>query len=214
MKKKCVAATLAFVCAAGLAVRAGDWPQFRGPARDGASTETGLRKEWPAGGPPLLCTFSELGLGYSGPAVVGDRLYISCGRGESEFLVALDLKNVATGKIKELWSTKIGPIFTWKGNEWNKGPNATPTVDGDFVYALGGFGDLICVEAASGKERWRKSLPRDFGGEVNPIGGGAMEPTPLGWGYSSAPLVDGDRLICVPGGSRGLLAASTRKQES
>jgi outer membrane protein assembly factor BamB len=80
-------------------------------------------------------------------------------------------------------------------------------VDGDWVYALGGQGELVCVETATGKERWRKNLPRDFGGEVNPIGGGAKDPTPLGWGYAAAPLVDGDQLICVPGGRRGLLAA-------
>ncbi len=205
------AALIALVSLAGVALLGADWPQYRGPARDGTSSETGLRKEWPNGGPSLLCTFSELGLGYSGPAVVGDRVYISCGRGDSEFLVALDLKDVATGKMTELWSARIGPIFTWKGNEWNKGPNATPTVDGHYVYALGGFGDLICVESATGKEIWRKSLPRDFGGEVNPVGGGATEPTPLGWGYSAAPLVDGEQLICVPGGPKGLLAALNKR---
>ncbi len=204
-------ASITFVSLAVLSLRGADWPQYRGLDRDGTSRETGLRKEWPAEGPKLLCTFDGLGLGYSGPAVVGNRLYISCGRENSEFLIALDLKEVAAGKIKELWSAKIGPIFTWKGNEWNKGPNATPTVDGDSVYALGGFGDLICVDATNGKERWRKSLPRDFGGEVNPIGGGATEPSPLGWGYSSSPLIDGDRLICVPGGSRGLLAALDKR---
>jgi outer membrane protein assembly factor BamB len=83
-------------------------------------------------------------------------------------------------------------------------------VDSDAVYALGGRGDLVCVAAADGKERWRVNLPNDLGGEVNPIGG---DPTaaPQGWGYSWAPLVDGDRLICVPGGPKGLLAALDKK---
>jgi outer membrane protein assembly factor BamB len=188
---------------------ADDWPQFRGPHRDGVSRETGLRPEWLKDGPPLVWTFAGAGLGYSGPAVVGDRLYMAGGRGDSEFVFALDLK--AAGGPKELWSTRLGPLFTWNGNAWNMGPNATPTVDGDLVYALGGFGDLVCVEAAGGKERWRKSLPRDLGGEVNPIGGGLEDPTPLGWGYATAPLVDGDALVCVPGGKQGLLAALDKK---
>lgn len=186
------------------ALPAADWPQFRGPQRDGVSRETGLMPEWPKGGPKLLWTHDGAGLGYSGPAVVGDRLYVAAGRKDQEYLVALDIKGETP---KEVWAAKIGPLFTWKGNSWNIGPNATPTVDGDAVYALGGFGDLVCVEAATGKERWRINLPRDLGGEVNPIGGGAEEPTPLGWGYAHAPLVDGDVVVCVPGGKKGLLAA-------
>jgi outer membrane protein assembly factor BamB len=189
---------------------AADWPQYRGPNRDGTSADTGLLQEWPASGPRLLWTYAEAGVGYAGPAVVGDRLYSAGGRGDSEYLFALDLK-ASDGKPKELWAAKIGPLFTWKGNSWNAGPNVTPTVDGDVVYALGGFGDLVCVEAATGKERWRVNLPRDLGGEIDPIGGGLEKPTPLGWGYAAAPLVDGDRLICVPGGKRGLLAALDKK---
>ena len=193
----------AFLVLAVTVVTAADWPQFRGPNRDGVSKETGLLQEWPKDGPRLLWTYDQAGLGYSGPSVVGDRLYTTGGRGDSEYVFALDLK-AADGKVKELWSAKIGPLFTWKGNSWGIGPNVAPTVDGDVVYALGGFGDLVCVEAAGGKERWRTSLPRDLGGEVNPIGGGAENPTPLGWGYAMAPLVDGEQLICVPGGKRGL----------
>jgi len=83
--------------------------------------------------------------------------------------------------MKELWAVKIGPLFQWKGNAWNKGPNASPTVGGGVVYALGGFGELICVTADAGKEQCAQNLPRDFAGEVNPIGGGLEEPTPLGW---------------------------------
>lgn len=184
---------------------ADDWPQFRGPNRDGISRENGLLKTWPKDGPRLVWSFDQAGLGYSGPAIVQDRMYFSSGRGDSEYLVAFDIKSGQTPK--ELWSAKIGPLFQWKGNQWNTGPNATPTIGAGRVFALGGFGDLICVDATSGKEFWRKNLPRDFAGEVNPIGGGLQEPTPLGWGYASAPLLDGDRLICVPGGTKGLIAA-------
>jgi outer membrane protein assembly factor BamB len=207
-KSRLLSVTLLALAAPGL--RGDDWPQFRGPHRDGVSRETGLRKEWPKGGPPLLWTYAQAGVGYSGPAVVGDRLYTAGGRGGAEYVFALDLK-APGGAVKEVWSARIGPLFTWNGNSWNAGPNATPTVDGELVYALGGFGDLVCVEAAGGKERWRKSLPRDLGGEVNPIGGGLEDPTPLGWGYAGAPLVDGDALVCVPGGKQGLLAALDKK---
>lgn len=189
---------------------AADWPQYRGPNRDGVSRETGLLQTWPPGGPRLLWTYADAGVGYAGPAVVGDRLYTAGGRGDSEYVIALDLKG-AGGAPKELWAVKIGPLFTWKGNSWNAGPNVAPTVDGESVYALGGFGDLVCVEAATGQEKWRVNLPRDLGGAVNPIGGGLDDPTPLGWGYASAPLIDGDKLICVPGGKRGLFAALDKK---
>jgi outer membrane protein assembly factor BamB len=143
--------------------------------------------------------------------VVGGKLYFSGGRDQTEYLIALDISDFSKGTVTEVWSTKIGPLLQWQGNSWNMGPNATPTVGGDLIYALGGGGDLLCAEAAGGKERWRKSLPADLGGEVNPIGGGAEKPTPLGWGYACAPLVDGDTLVCTPGGPKGLLAALNKK---
>jgi outer membrane protein assembly factor BamB len=142
---------------------------------------------------------------------VGDRLCLAGGRGDAEYVFAIDLRTTTSATVKELWSAKIGPLFQWKGNSWNVGPSATPTVDGELLYALGGFGDLICVEVGSGKERWRRNLPCELEGEVNPIGGGLDQPTPLGWGYAWAPLVDGDQLICVPGGKQGLLAALDKK---
>ncbi|MCI0681168.1 MAG: PQQ-like beta-propeller repeat protein [Gemmataceae bacterium] len=189
-------------CASGL--HAADWPQYRGPNRDDVSAETGLLKQWPAGGPPLVWTYKDAGVGYSGPAIVGDRLYTLGGRDETEFLLALDLKAVQDGAVKEAWAAKVGPLFQWKGNRWSAGPAATPTVDGELIYALGGNGDLVCVEAAAGKERWRTNLPKELEAQVNPIGGG---PKSLGWGFTWSPLVDGDRLICIPGGPKGTVAA-------
>ena len=187
---------------------AADWPQFRGPNRDGHAGDEKLLATWPKSGPKLLWTFNECGVGYAGPAIMGDKLFLAGGRGDDEFLFALDL---AASPPKELWSAKIGPLFTWKGNSWNAGTNVSPTADGERVYVLGGFGDLLCVEASTGKELWKKNLPRDLGGAVNPIGGGLEDPTPLGWGYSAAPLIDGDKLICVPGGKKGLVAALDKK---
>jgi outer membrane protein assembly factor BamB len=185
-----------------------DWPQWRGPHRDDVSRETGLLKEWPAGGPKLLWTYDSAGLGYSGPAVVGDVLYLMGGRNGSTYLYALDLKSAGDTGPKELWAVKMGPVFTWRGNQWNAGPSSTPTVEGGRVYALDSQGELVCVDAAKGAEVWRKSLPKDFGGEVNPIGGG---PEKVGWGYAGSPLVDGDHLVCVPGGPQGMVAALDKK---
>jgi outer membrane protein assembly factor BamB len=199
---------VAFVLLLPTSLPAGDWPQWRGPNRDGVANETGLLKSWPKGRPPLLWTYTNAGIGYSGPAVVGDRLFLMGARDETESVFALDLKNAQGNTVKETWSAKIGPLFTWKGNSFNAGPSATPTVDGELLYALGGQGQLVCVETATGKERWRKNLPVEMAAEVNPIGGG---PEKLGWGFTWSPLVDGDRLICVPGGPQGTLAALDKK---
>jgi outer membrane protein assembly factor BamB len=177
---------------------AADWPQYRGPNHNDASAETGLLAEWPKAGPPLAWTFSDAGVGYSPPSVVGDRVFVSGGRGDDEVLIALDAK---TGR--EVWTAKIGPTFRWKGNSWSAGPSAAPTVAGERIFALGGNGDLLCVSTA-GKELWRINLPKDLDGQVNPIGGG---PRNLGWGFTGAPLVDGDRVVVTCGGPKGTLAA-------
>ena len=184
-------------------ILAADWPQYRGPNRDDRSAEKGLLQEWPTGGPPLLWTFREAGIGYSGPAIVANRLYTIGGRGDSEFLIALDLSAVKGGTVAEAWSAKVGPLFDWKGNNWSAGPSATPTVDGSRVFALGGNGDLVCANT-DGRLQWRVSLPKDLEGQVNPIGGG---PKGLGWGFTASPLVDGEQLVVVPGGPKGTLAA-------
>ena len=187
---------------------AADWPQYRRPLRNGVSAETGLLPAWPKEGPPLLWTYADAGIGCSGSAIVGERLFTIGGRGDDEFLIALNLKDVKDKSVTQAWATRIGPTFDFKGNSWNAGPNSTPTVDGDLVFALGGNGHLICAEVASGKELWRKDLPTELDAEVNPIGGG---PKKLGWGFTWSPLVDGEQLVCVPGGPKGTLAALNRQ---
>jgi outer membrane protein assembly factor BamB len=194
---------LGLTLAVALAGLAADWPQWRGPDRDDVSKETGLLASWPKVGPKLVWTFKNAGVGYSGPAVVGGRLYTLGARGDTEYLLAVD---VASGQ--ELWAAKIGPTFTFKGNQWGDGPRSTPSVDGGLVFALGGQGILICADAATGQERWRKDLPKDMAAEVNPIGG---EPNKIGWGFTWSPLVDGEHLICVPGGPQGTVAALDKK---
>lgn len=182
---------------------AADWPQYRGPNRDDISQETGLLQSWPSEGPKLLWTFEDSGRGYSGPAIVGQRLYTLGDRGDDCLLMALDLPKAADKPPKEAWALRLGPNFDFPGNAWSAGPSATATVDGDRVYALSGSGDLLCA-TTDGRELWRKSLPAELAAEINPIGGG---PKKLGWGFTWSPLVDDERLICIPGGPKGTVAA-------
>jgi outer membrane protein assembly factor BamB len=163
-----------------------DWPQWRGPARDDVSKETGLLKEWPAEGPKKLWSFDKAGQGYSGLSVVGGKLFTLGTREGSEILMCLD-----AAKGGELWVAKLGNIL---GNKWGDGPRGTPTVDGDRVYALGGDGTLVAVQTKDGKELWRTTMA-SLGGK-----------TP-GWGYTESVLVDGKQVVCTPGGSQGAIAA-------
>jgi outer membrane protein assembly factor BamB len=169
-----------------------DWPGWRGPNRDGISQETGLLKDWPKGGPPLAYKATGLGEGYSSVSVAGGRIFTMGNRDGREFVIALSEKDG-----REVWASPVGPV-RHDGSGY-AGPRCTPTVDGGLVYALGINGDLLCLTADSGKERWRKDLKKDFGGH-----------TP-GWGYSESPLIDGDRLLCTPGGKDVTIAALDKK---
>jgi outer membrane protein assembly factor BamB len=171
---------------------ADDWPQWQGPDRNNVSKETGLLKTWPKGGPRLLWTFSQAGMGYSAPAVVGERLYTMGGTGGKDYLFALDVKSG-----KKAWEAPLGPLSRLDRGD---GPRGTPTVDGDHIYVLTGSGTLVCVRTANGKEVWRKGLRTDLGGDMM-----------SGWGYSESPLVDGDQVVCTPGGRLGAVAALDKK---
>ena len=168
-----------------------DWPQWRGPNRDGVSKETGLLKAWPAGGPKLVWKATDLGAGYSSVAVAKRRIFTMGDNGDSSFVYALD---AAGGKV--LWSSKVGKPG---GGGGYPGPRCTPTVDGDLVFALGQHGDLVCLDSATGQEHWRKSFGKDFHGQVG------------GWEYAESPLVDGDRVVCTPGGDDGAIVALNKK---
>jgi outer membrane protein assembly factor BamB len=176
---------------------AADWPQWRGPNRDGVSRETGLLQNWPAGGPALLWKTNVAGRGFGSFAVVGDRIYLlgALGADVIEHVIALDSAG------KQLWATPIAKAYDFRGNVWSLGPNSTPSVDGHFLYALGSQGVFVCVDDA-GKEVWRVDLVKDLHGHVNPITGEGQ-----GWGFNWSPLVIGDRVIIAPGGDDGLLAA-------
>jgi len=181
-----------------------DWPQWNGPKRDGHSPEVGLLKTWPKGGPKLLWTFDKAGNGFTAPAVVGGKVYTMGCRGDTEFVICLDEMG------KELWASKIGPVYDFEGNQWSRGPNGTPAVDGNLVYAVGSKGMLVCLETAKGEEKWRKDLPKEMDAAVNNIFG-SDDSVGYGWGFSWSPLVDGDHLIITPGGPKGLVAALDKK---
>jgi outer membrane protein assembly factor BamB len=185
-----------------LGLFAADWPQWDGPERTGVSSEKGLLKQWPKGGPKLLWTYKDAGTGFTAPAVIGEVVYTMGARQGQECLIALD------GKGHEKWSAKIGPLYDFKGNQWSAGPNATPTVDGNLIYALSSGGDLVCV-STDGKEVWRKNLPQALEAQVNAI---FSDQTNLGWGFCWSPLVDGEHLILTPGGPKGLFAALDKKK--
>jgi outer membrane protein assembly factor BamB len=192
MKVRSLSSVAACLVAFSLPAVAADWPQWRGPDRTDISRETGLLKTWPQGGPKLLWTYTDAGSGYSGPAVVGNHLFIAGTDDRSDLVLALDTR---TGN--KLWSTPIGPRFS---HGRGSGPRGSPTVDGELLFALGGQGDLACVEGATGKQRWQVNLKRELGGQMM-----------SGWGYSESPLVDGDKVVCTPGGSQGTLAALDKK---
>lgn len=177
-----------------LEISAADWPQWRGPERNGISKETGLAKEWPKEGPKLLWQVNEIGDGYSTPAVAGERLYLISNQGmESEYVHAL-----STTDGKEVWKTAIGKVGPNQGPQY-PGTRSTPTVEGDVLYALGSNGDLVCLKTADGKEQWRKDLRKDFGGK------------PGKWAYAESPLIDGEVLVVAPGGSQATIVALHKK---
>jgi outer membrane protein assembly factor BamB len=176
-----------------------DWPAWRGPDRSGVSKETGLLKTWPKEGPKLVWQSKIAGQGYAGLAVVNGIVYTMGARDNVEYALALDSKG------NELWSSKIGPVHDFKTNQWSLGPNATPTVDGDRVYALGSKGVLLCVNKSDGNPVWRLDLPKEMDARVSNYAPGGVEG--FGWGYCWSPLVDGDKLVIVPGGPQGLFAA-------
>ena len=177
------------LAAVGLAARA-DWPQWRGPDRTDVSRETGLLKTWPKDGPTLVWLNKDAGLGYSGPAIVRGKLFTMGVREGVEFLIAVDAK-----QGKELWSAKIGDAFKDRRGD---GPRGTPAVDSDCVYGLGGQGSLICANVAEGRILWQHTM-KEFGGRAP------------GWGYCESVLVDGNNVVCTPGGAKGAIVALDKK---
>lgn len=182
-----LAMILLVVTAACAPASAEDWPSWRGDNRNAVSKETGLIDSWPADGPPVEWRASGIGKGYSS-VVVSNGLIFTTGRLDGDvYCFAIELQ---TGNQR--WSTKIGTT--------SRNVMATPTVHGEFVYAVDPDGDLVCLRVSNGEIVWQHSYADEFGGSLM-----------SGRGYGESPLVDGDRLICTPGGEDAMLVALDRR---
>jgi len=171
--------------------RGDDWPQWRGPDRDGICKEDGLLTKWPEGGPPLAWRSEGLGIGFSSLAVAKGSLFTLGDLEDGSYAIALKEED---GSL--IWKTKIGEAG---GHRKYPGTRSTPTVDRGQVFVLNQHSDLACLDAGSGKLIWKRNLVADFGGKMM-----------SGWKYSESPLVDGDRVVCTPGGKDGTLLAVDR----
>ncbi|RMF43884.1 MAG: pyrrolo-quinoline quinone [Planctomycetota bacterium] len=174
------------------------WPTFRGADRSAVAPDTGLANTWPEHGPPLVWRTQGIGRGYSSLAIDAARMFTMGDTlpGEStddEFLLCLDRESGAVS-----WKSRTGPAWN-KGQQSWQSSRSTPTIDGDRVYALTAFGELICFDLR-GDELWRRHLKEDLGGKKADS-----------WGYSESPTIDGERLICTPGGPQATMVALDKR---
>lgn len=164
-----------------------DWPQWQGPDRTNLSSETGLLKQWPEGGPKLLWKVGGIGNGYGSVAIRGDRIYVQGGASGKSTVFALDRANG-----KPVWNAPLGKALD---QDRGGGPRGTPTIEGDRIYVLTEDGDLACINDKDAYVLWSRNILRDFGSQ-NPK-----------WHISESPLIDGEKLIVTPGGRGGSIVA-------
>ena len=167
------------------------WPQFHGPNRDNRSTETDLLKQWPKKGPKLSWETKGIGFGYSSVAIAGGRIFTAGNIKDKTVVTAMDM----SGKI--LWQTENGQ--GWIDEEVYPGTRGTPTIDGDYVYHESPHGDVACFEVKTGKKLWGRNILKEYSSEN------------IYWGLSESLLIDGDRLICCPGGPKSCMIAVDKK---
>ena len=171
---------------------AADWPQFHGPHRDNKSTDTGLLKKWPEGGPSRIWEATGIGQGYSTVAIVGNRIYTTGAIDGDCVITALDMEG------RKVWTRR-------NGKAWARsypGTRSTPTIaDGllGLLYHLSGIGNLVCLKADSGEPVWSANILEEFNGRN------------ITWGLAESPLVLGDQVICTPGGEDVSMVAIDRR---
>ncbi len=178
---------LLMVLTAASVANAADWPQFRGAARDGTSPETGLVKQWPQGGPKELWSYDGLGDGFASVSVADGLVHITGMIGGQGYLFAFDLQ----GDLK--YKIAYGPEWTKSGNY--PGTRTTPTIDGDRLYLMSGQGRIACHKAKTGEHLWHIDTLDKFKGKN------------ITWGIAESPLIDGEKVICTPGGQDATVVA-------
>lgn len=161
------------------------WPNFHGPNRDNLSRETGLLRQWPKDGPPLIWKAAGCGKGYSAVAVADDLIFLTGDFGNQQYVIALGMD----GRLR--WKTPHGKA--WKGPQ--PGARTTPAYDRGRVYHLGPHGSVSAFEAGTGRTVWTVDVCERF------------ESAARTWGYTENLLIDGDRLILMPGGAKGRVVA-------
>jgi outer membrane protein assembly factor BamB len=166
----------------------GEWPQFHGPRRDNLSTDTGLLTRWPPGGPPLIWKADGIGEGFASVAVTGGTIYTAGNIGRRTVITALDMSG------RRRWQAPNGPAY----RRSPPGARATPTIAFGKLYHLNGDGDVVCLDAGTGKGIWTRNILKEFNGRN------------IRWGLSESPLVDGSKVICCPGGEKVSMVALDR----
>ncbi len=187
------AAGLLLIATAALAAsdgaEGGWWPEFHGPGRTNISSDTGLMKEWPEGGPPLLWRFHGCGRGYSGVSIAEGRIYTAGDFGRDEFVLALDL----AGRL--LWKARNGAA--WHGP--SPGSRTTPSYNDGVLYHMNPHGRLAAFDADRGKELWAVDLKERFDARFGM------------WGAAENVVVEGNKVLCMPGGLKGRVVALEKK---
>ncbi len=161
------------------------WPRFHGPKGDNLSTDTGLLKQWPEEGPKLLWTAKGLGHGFASVTLAGGLIYSAGNKDKKTIVTAVDLDG------NTVWQKDNGQA--WTGSY--PGARGTPTIDGDRIYHESPVGQVACMDAQTGQPIWSLNILKEFEGQN------------ITWALAESVLVDGDRLICCPGGNKASVAA-------
>lgn len=170
-------------------VEAASWPEFHGPGRSNISPETGLLKKWPAGGPPLVWKYSACGQGFSGVTIAEGKIFTAGDFDDDEMVLALDLAG------RPLWKTPNGR--SWVGA--SPGSRTMPTYSDGVVYHMNVHGRLAAFAAATGRPLWAVDLPERFDAQHGV------------WGFAENVIVEGDKVLCMPGGSKGRVVALDKR---
>ena len=174
-----------------------DWGAFHGPDRDNISREKGLLQTWPTLGPRLVWTAENCGVGYSTVTIAGDSIYTAGKFGKDTFVLALDMNGKLRWKVRNGQAWEADPRHRWAIGK--AGSRATPTIDDGIAYHLNETGRLAAFSVRDGKELWSMDFSETF-----------QSKRPM-WGYAESVLIDGEKLLCYPGGPKGYMVALDKK---